>query len=128
MTAQLLEYTTPSDVLVRRVKAARSATSGAGVAHHRPATVRAEERWSQGQARACEVSRPAAVPAPVARPAAVPTRLEWTPRGIAVMVILVALVAGVMFSTMVGAFLAVSNEPAALAPVAVAAAPALPGR
>lgn len=127
MTAQLLEYTSPSDVLVRRVKAARSA-SVPTVAPHRPAAVRAQERWSASQARACEVSRPSVAPAVVVR-APQPTRLVWTPRGMAVMVLLVALVAGVMLSTMVGAFLAVSNEPAVevLAPLA-AAGPVTPGR
>ena len=82
MTAQLLEYTSPSDVLVRRVKAARSA-SVPTVAPHRPAAVRAEERWSASQARACEVSRPSVAPAVVVR-APQSTRLVWTPRGRAV--------------------------------------------
>ncbi|MDO5534134.1 MAG: hypothetical protein Q4F65_05735 [Propionibacteriaceae bacterium] len=130
MTAQLLEYTSPSDVLVRRIQAARSA-SVAPVAPHRPAVVRAEERWKVSEARACDVARPAVAPAP----ASVPTRLEWTPRGIAVMVLLVAVVIGVMCSTLVGAFLAISNEPlapasaaAGLAPAAVSAPAVVAGR
>jgi hypothetical protein len=48
-------------------------------------------------------------------------RYEWTARGLAVMLALVGLVVGVMATTLVTAFLAVSNEPlpAAGSPVAV---------
>ena len=126
MTAQLLEYTSESDVIVRRVQAARSAST-ATAAPHRPAAVRAETRWGSAQARACEVSRPARTPQRAQAPAA--TRLEWTPRGIAVLVLMVALLAGVMLATLVGAFLSVSNEPAGSAPAVVVAMAALqPGR
>lgn len=108
MTAQLLEYTSPSDALVRRVRAARAASVRATVAPHREGNV-IHATWGATEARACEVARPVAVaPRPAA---ATPTRLVWTSRGIAVMVTLVALVAGVMLTTLVGAFLSVSNAP-----------------
>lgn len=113
MTAQLLEYTSPSDVLVRRVQAARAASVRATVAPHREGNV-IHASWGATRARACDVSRPAEVlPAPVVAPvaAAPATRLVWTERGIAVMVSLVALVLGVMLTTVVGAFLSVSNAP-----------------
>nr|NLI51230.1 hypothetical protein [Propionibacterium sp.] len=59
---------------------------------------------------------------PVRRLAAEP-RYEWTPRGLAVLLALVAIVVGIMTITLVSAFLAVSSEPltvAAPAPAAVA--------
>ena len=113
MTAQLLEYTSPSDVLVRRVQAARAASVRATVAPHREGNV-IHASWGATQARACDVSRPAeVVPAPAVAPvaAAPAARLVWTERWIAVMVSLVALVFGVMLTTVVGAFLSVSNAP-----------------
>ena len=124
MTAQLLEYTPESASVVRRVQAARSA-SPVAASGRRPATFRAEERWAGSRARACDVSRPSGP-----RVAASASRLEWTPRGIAVMVLLVALLAGVMLATLVGAFLSVSNEPleAGTPSVAVALAAVQPGR
>lgn len=109
MTAQLLEYTSPSDALVRRVRAARAAT--VTVAPHREGNV-IHAPWGATQARACEIDRQvvlAEVVPLVVQPAA--TRLELTPRGIAVLVSLVAIVTGVMLSTVVGAFLAVSDAP-----------------
>lgn len=70
--------------------------------------------WTPRDARGCVVARPetlaADAPAPGAD-AAGGRHLYWTPRGIAVMVSLVAIVTGVMLATLVMAFLAVSNEP-----------------
>lgn len=103
MTAQLLEYTSPSDALVRRVRTARAASVRATVAPHREGNVM-HATWGATQARACDVARPAPL-------APAPTQLVWTPRGVAVMVSLVAIVTGLMVSTLIGAFLAVSNEP-----------------
>lgn len=125
MTAELLEYTSDSDVVVRRIRAAHSAAS-AVVEPRRPAAARAEERWVGTDVRSREVSRP-----PVVTYAAGPTsRLEWTPRGLAVMVVLVALIAGVMLSTLVGAFLSVSDEPidVGASPTVLAMGVAQPGR
>lgn len=105
MTAQLLEYTSSSDAIVRRVRAARAASVRATVAPHREGNV-IHGSWGVAEARACDVSRPAAEVAQVA-----PTRLVWTDRGIAVMVSLVAALTGIVLTTLVSAFLAVSNEP-----------------
>ncbi len=115
MTAQLLEYTSASDARVRRVRAARAASVRASVAPHRVDS-RIQASWGTAQVRACEVARPAPVPVVAPHPAVAPaptvaTRLEWTPRGIAVIVSLVAIVTGVMLTTLVGAFLAVSDAP-----------------
>lgn len=129
MTAQLLEYTTPADVRARRVRAARAAALGAADARN-PAQANPAARWSTQHARACEVSRPDGAVAPAAPAAPARTRQVWTPRGVAVMVVLVTLVVGVMLATLVGAFLAVSNESAVAmgVPLAAIAAPELPGR
>ena len=113
MTAQLLEYTSPSDALVRRVRAARAASVRDTIAPHREGNV-IHAPWATTQARACEVERPAAVvaaPGPVPAIEAAPARLVWTERGIAVILSLVAIVTGLMVTTLVSAFLAVSNEP-----------------
>ncbi len=109
MTAQLLEYTSASDLRVRRVRAARAASAHVTVAPHRDAA-RIQASWGSTQVRACDVERPAAL-VPVGAPAAPATRLVWTDRGIAVMLALVVIVTGVMVTTLVNAFLAVSNAP-----------------
>lgn len=85
-------------------------------------------RWTHVTARACQAGAVAAhepTPRPrVAPAAATPTRLVWTPRGIAVMVLAVVMTAVFMLVTIVNAFLAVSNAPApssAMSPPAVVA-------
>lgn len=109
MTAQLLEYTSASDLRVRRVRAAFAASPHPKVAPHRGGNV-IRVPWGPNRARACDVTRTVAAPSTVlAAPA--PTRLVWTPRGIAVMVVLVALMAGLMLTTAIGSFLSVSNAP-----------------
>lgn len=107
MTAQLLEYTSASDLRVRRVRAAVAASARPKVAPYREGNV-IHGAWGPTQARACDVARTAAATVLIA-PA--PTRLMWTPRGVTVMVVLVALMAGLMLTTAVGAFLTVSNAP-----------------
>lgn len=84
--------------------------------------------------RACEVGRgstgaPVAgagrVSAAAAGSARVPVgggRLYWTQRGIAVMVSLVLLIAGLMLATVTGAYLAVSDAPLDAAPAGAALA------
>ena len=79
----------------------------------RQAPKRRDERtaaWTPRDARGC-VNAGRAEGVRVDAAAASGGRLTWTPRGIAVMVSLVAIVVGVMFATLVMAFLAVSNEP-----------------
>lgn len=82
--------------------------------------------------RACEVGRGSAgapvagagrVSAAAAGPARVPVgggRLYWTQRGVAVMVSLVLLIAGLMLATVTGAYLAVSDAPLDAAPAGAA--------
>lgn len=71
--------------------------------------------WAPAPARACSNVAPAAAQrgaetsSVTARPGT--GRLVWTPRGIAVMVMAVAVVIGVMTTALVSGFLAVSNEP-----------------
>ncbi len=70
-------------------------------------------RWTRVAARACSagaVAAPVAVP-PTTSTAATPTRLVWTPRGVAVMVLGVLMTAMFMLATIVNAFLAVSDAP-----------------
>lgn len=120
MTAQLLDYPATASARVRQA----SRPAGVTVAPHRQAPRRpqgpAHRPWSVAIA-----STPARTPTAVA-PSAAPGRLYWTPRGLAVMVGFVAVVALAMVGTLVSAFLAVSPEPlmpAAPAPVLVAGAP-----
>lgn len=104
-----------------RVAAARGAVRGVGAD-------RRGRAWTASGARACAEVRSVTS---VARPAAAPSasgRLYWTPRGVAVMVMLVAVVVGVMATTLVGAFLAVSNEPVAETALTAAFVAPQPGR
>lgn len=123
MTAELLEFPA-AEVRVRRGPARRPASTRhplapgrGGVRPHGPR----QQGWASPSARACEAP---AAPRPVPVVSPTPTRLEWTPRGLAVMLGLIATVVVLMLVTAVGAFLSVSDAPAA-APVAAAiAAPA----
>lgn len=74
--------------------------------------------WRASSARACSGVAPAPRTVSSAAPAAT-GQLSWTPRGVAVMVILVALVVGFMVATLVSSFLAVSNDPLPAAEAAV---------
>lgn len=131
MTADLLHRTTPAEVGTRPSRTGRTPGRRVPVAPHRslarPVDARSARRsqavWTPG--RACAVERP--------RVAVGGGELHWTPRGVAVMVILVAVTVAAMLVTMVSAFVAVSNEPIAASAAAPAAVPAalvgaLPGR
>lgn len=96
---------------VRRRRPSRSnAPVGPGGGPDRRTTA-----WAPAPARACSNVAPAAAQrgaetsSVTARPGT--GRLVWTPRGIAVMVMAVAVVVGVMTTALVSGFLAVSNEP-----------------
>lgn len=118
MTALLADQVITSPVLPLRV--GRGPVPGL-------ALVPPAEAWSHRQATA---PAPAAgevrvllAPPPVAvSPAAVgaPARYEWTNRGLAVLLAVVILVVGFMATTLVTAFLAVSNAPIPAQPAAPA--------
>ncbi|QIK73388.1 hypothetical protein G7070_15365 [Propioniciclava coleopterorum] len=119
MTALLLDYPTTARV---RVRPSRE-HAGVPVAPHRTAPHRStgptQRRWSVAQGSS---ARPAVAPAVASG------RLYWTPRGLAVMIALVAIVAVTMVATIVGSFLAVSDAPLVTpAPQAALAQPAAAG-
>lgn len=80
-----------------------------GANRTRPAERASGTVWSAQSARGCRVARPAMGRG--AGPAAATAGLQWTDRGIAVMLALVTLVMVVLVGTLVAAFLAVSNDP-----------------
>lgn len=129
MTAQLLDRplarSASGTIPTRSVPTRRGEPVGpARRASRQPAFGRQVSGHSSARACAAVGAQTAAV-RPV-RPVAGGGRLYWTARGLAVLVSLVLLVAGVMLATVVGAFLAVSNEPldaAAPAAAVVMAAP-----
>lgn len=129
MTAELLEFPA-AEVRVRRGPTQRPAStrpvSTRSVAPHRdgarPLGPR-HQAWGTPSARGCDVpqsARPASATAPVA------TRYEWTERGLAVMLGLIVTVVVLMTGTAVGAFLSVSDAPAATPAVAAVGAPLVP--
>lgn len=140
MSALMLEGTSRSSVRPRVARALRpsvdaprreSQRTPLGPTGATPPVV----HWARVPGYACGAVAPVAVvagsEAAMAAPAQaeVPTRLVWTPRGTAVMVVAVALLALMMLVTLVSAFLAVSNDPLPVnpAPAAVALADLAPG-
>ncbi|MBK8462709.1 MAG: hypothetical protein IPL36_06695 [Nigerium sp.] len=82
--------------------------------------------WTRAEAQACRAGVAAAqAPGRPTLVAAGPTRLVWTPRGVAAMVLGVVMTAVFMLVTIVTAFLAVSNAPAPVGAMAPPAAVAL---
>lgn len=132
MTADLLHRPTSAEAGTRPSRTGQAPVHRVPVAPHRSlarpvdarTARRSQARWAAGQSCAVAVPR-----VPVGD-----GRLYWTPRGVAALVMVVALTVAVMLGTVVTAFVAVSNEGVAAAPTAAsqaaqaAAVGVLPGR
>lgn len=130
MTAQLHEKSAASTVRVRPARTRRPANLGP-VAAPRPVREARQATWGRAVGHACEVERQAPVVAGprvavVSRPATGTGELVWTPRGLAVMVSLIAVTVFLMLVTVVGSFLSISSEPLQTTNPAVQAAVVAP--
>lgn len=128
MTVHALEFSTVGGTRRRPARTGRPSSAHPSAGSRRPEP-RRQAGWSGQGARGCTLTRDAVRPVPPVAGSVGGGRLYWTPRGVAVMVLLVAVAVGVMLATMVVAFLAVSDAPAvapARAATALAATVAAP--
>ena len=110
MTALLLGSTSSGPTASNAARPALSRRRPAGPPTARPSDSRARA-WATPSA--CSPADRAARTSSRPSASAAGSRLYWTPRGLAVLVLAVALVAAVMTTTVVLAFLAVSDAPPA---------------